>query len=56
MEEHSQPLYREIIVTRTSHFIMEIIFGRCWYYESEGIMGSHVTFIPKISKLDVHLE
>ena len=25
-------------------------------YESEGIMGSHVTFTPKISKLDVYLE
>ena len=28
---------------------------RCWYYESEGIMGPHTTLTPKNFKLDVHL-
>ena len=29
--------------------------GRCWYYESEGIMGSHTRLSPKIFKINVHL-
>ena len=35
--------------------VIELSASTCWYYESEGVMGPHVNFTPKLSKLNVHL-